>query len=83
MREMTTIETRPIIKRHSHHARRNERGPQKNFDGICDGLFFLAVSKPLILNVFGSSGRTRTYNPSVNRTFNNVISTTYAERLAA
>jgi hypothetical protein len=33
--------------------------------------------------LFGSSGRTRTYNPSVNRTFNNVISTTYAERLAA
>jgi integrase len=33
--------------------------------------------------LFGSSGRTRTYNPSVNRTFNNVISMTYAERLAA
>jgi hypothetical protein len=31
----------------------------------------------------GSSGRTRTYNPLVNRTINNVLSMTYAERLAA
>ena len=34
-------------------------------------------------NLIGSSGRTRTYNPSVNRTINNVISTTYGERSAA
>jgi integrase len=33
--------------------------------------------------IIGSSGRTRTYNPSVNRTISNVVSTTYAERLAA
>jgi hypothetical protein len=33
--------------------------------------------------IIGSSGRTRTYNPSVNRTFAHVVSTTYAERLAA
>src|ERR1035441_1402422 len=32
-----------------------------------------------VLDFIGSSGRTRTYNPSVNRTINNVLSTTYAE----
>jgi hypothetical protein len=32
---------------------------------------------------FGSSGRTRTYNPSVNRTIENGISTTSGERPAA
>jgi len=31
---------------------------------------------------FGSSGRIRTYNPSVNRTRINVLSDTYAERSA-
>ena len=36
-----------------------------------------------LLKGIGSSGRTRTYNPSVNRTINNVLSMTYAERLAA
>ena len=35
------------------------------------------------LNLIGGRGRNRTYNLSVKRTFNNVISTTYAERLAA
>jgi hypothetical protein len=36
-----------------------------------------------LLNLNGGRGRNRTYNLSVKRTFNNVISTTYAERLAA
>jgi hypothetical protein len=31
---------------------------------------------------FGSPGRIRTYNPSVNRTLTNVISETYAGRSA-
>jgi hypothetical protein len=35
------------------------------------------------LKLIGSSGRTRTYNPSVNRTITSVVSMTYAERLAA
>jgi integrase len=42
------------------------------------------VQKPCkSMNLIGGRGRNRTYNLSVKRTFNNVISTTYAERLAA
>jgi len=34
------------------------------------------------LNLIGGRGRNRTYNLSVKRTIDNVISTTYADRLA-
>jgi len=37
----------------------------------------------MLSNSVDTLRRARAYNPSVNRTFNNVISTTYAERLAA
>ena len=36
-----------------------------------------------MFDLIGGRGRNRTYNLSVKRTLTNVISTTYAERLAA
>jgi integrase len=56
-----------------------QKSPQSVVSEVHRGAVRIRKSKKII----GSSGRTRTYNPSVNRTISNVLSTTYAERLAA
>src|ERR1035441_6002134 len=67
----------PMITQHSERESLQKSLQFCNFEGHRE-----VGKRRKSLNLNGGRGRNRTYNLSVKRTINSVISTTYAERLA-